>query len=302
MLIWDNAQTTLQKFCQDSSQQGIAFQNLMANHGYKQLLTMLGRQVTENTDYTRLVPEQRGFQVPPDCVWPKTLIIIDGSTTTPVTEEPSDRNWSLRTSGNQLGKPAKFHYLPRFGIGGGVLELDPIPSSAYVLKFIYEATERDLSQAKYITGSVTLTRGSVSVVGAGTVFNADMVGRYFQLTGDVGDRLPYRIREYVDATHLRLEQYYHGNNVSAAAFMIAEAFNLPADCEMLPLFFSAWQWWSSKGNITKAREFAAQWNTGIALAKKNHALTTRDSVIDGEIPAMPFDTSYPAYYPTSLVS
>lgn len=299
LIFWDDAQETLRRMCQDSSIDGIAFQNLMANQGYGQLLEELGRQATEMTEYLTLEANRSSFQVAPDCVRPKTLVLIDGTTETPVIEEPSDLKWTALRSAQSTGKPNQYHYDPRFGVGGGILHLSPVPSSAYILKMIYEATERSLSQPKYTTGSVSLERGSDVVTGIGTNFNADMPGRYFQLTGDNGGRLPYRVREYLGSEELRLEQYYHGNTVTEKPYIIAEAFNLPTDCQMVPLFFAAWMWWSTKGNTVETDKFYKLWREGTRMAKKNHAVPAGDGIIRDNGYSLPFP-DYPPNFPVSV--
>lgn len=302
MLIWDDSRTTLRKFCQDNSPAGVEFQDLMANVGYKKVLTELGRQVTENTRVTTLEASTREYQVAPDCVWPKTIWVVDGTTKYELTEEASDRKWAMKTSTQFSGIPREFHYYPRFGIGGGVLELNPIPSSAYIMKMIYEATEKDLSQVKYTTGSISLVSRSATVTGTGTNFQADMVNRYLRLNGTAGERLWYRIKEYLSGTELELEQFYHGNDVTQEPFIIAEAFALPEDCQMLPLYFAAWEWWLTKGNKGKIAEFEKKYISGMQLAKRTHATTTRNNIINQDVPAFPFGEVYPAHYPLAVES
>lgn len=303
MLIWDDARIVTRKFCQDNSVAGVEFQDLMMNVGYKKILVELGRQVTEVKARLTDLAGDREAQVPPDCMWPKSMELIDGTTRTPITEEPSDVIWTSMISSNQQGKPYKFHYRPRFGVGGGILEFEPIPSSdAYIVAMTYEASERDLSQLKTIQGTVSLTRGDDTVTGSGTNFVTDMVGRYLCLGGSAGQRLWYRIANIQSDTQLRLEQYYHGNNVSDAGYTIAEIFALPEDCHLLPPWYAAWQWWATKGNIAKSREFEGYWTTGLAQAKKTHALTTRDNTVDQNPPMdLGIFTQYPNYYPQSVI-
>lgn len=300
MLIFDDTQIILRKFCQDSSTAGIDFQNLLMNHGYKEVLTTLNRQVTERTLQTTVTPDERGYQVPPDCVWPKDVTLIDGTTRDALTEEPSDRKWNEIKSHQQSGRPSMFHYSPRFGIGGGVLEFDPIPSSDdYLLELIYEATEKDLGVAKVTQGEVSLINGSADVTGNGTNWSRDMENRYFKLGGADGQRIWYRVKQVLSATSLSLEQYYHGNDVTNQPYTIAEIFALPEDCHLLPLYYSAREWWATKGNSGKSADFGAKYTAGLTLAKKNHAVTTRNNLVGQDLPPMPFP-EYPDNYPTSI--
>lgn len=300
MLIWDDSRTVLRKFCQDGSAAGIEFQDFMANVGYKKVLTELGRQVTENTRLTTLEANLGDYQVAPDCIWPKTIWVTSGTTKYKLTEEPSEDKWTMKTSSQVSGIPSEFHFSPRFGIGGGVLELNPIPGSPYQMKMVYEATEKDLGQVKYTTGTVSLTNRSATVTGIGTNFQADMVNRYFRLNGTQGERLWYRVKEFMGSAELKLEQYYHGNDVTEQPFIIAEIFALPEDCQMLPLYFAAWEWWLTKGNSGKIGEFEKKYITGMSIAKKTHATTTRNNIVNQNTPIFPFGEVYPSYYPTAI--
>lgn len=283
MLSWDDAQTTLQRFCQDKSIDGILFQNMMANVGYKEVLAALGRQVTELQSTTALVVSQRNYQVPPDCLMPKTLVLVNGTTRTLIVEEPSDKKWELRRYGIQTGMPTNFHFRPRFGVGGGIIELDPIPASTYTLEMTYEGTERDLSRNKYIAGTIALTNNSATVAGSSLTFVADMVGRYLRPLGDAAQRLPLRIKQFTNTTTLVMENVYQGANISGIAYEIVEIFALPEDIQMLPLYYSAWQWWQTKGNTQRATSFEAQYIQGLEEGKKRHALVVRDQIIDSSL-------------------
>lgn len=307
MISWDDSQTILQNFCQDSSAAGVLFQNMMSNIGYKEVLAALGRQVTEVQATSLLVVAQRNYQVPPDCLMPKTLVLVSGTTRYNVTEEPSDKKWELRRYSQQTGLPTKFHYRPRFGIGGGIIELDPIPGTAYTLELTYEATERDLSKAKYTAGTVTLNSGSAVVNGSATTFVADMVGRYLRSLGDGSQRLPYRIKQFSSVTSLVLENVYQGGTQAGLNYEIIEIFALPEDIHMLPLYYAAWQWWSSKGNVTRAAQFETQYSSGLEQGKKRHSLVVRDQTIEfgmggGGMLGDGIGDSLPWWFPQSVAS
>lgn len=302
MIIWDDALTISQRLGQTADSEAITFLNMMMNVGYKDVLQTLGRQVTEQQARTTLVAEQRNYQVPPDCLFPKTVVLIDGNTQYPLTEEPSDEYWTLFTQNNSVGRPERFHFRPRFGIGGGIIQLDPIPSSdEYVLELTFEATEKDLSKTKYTTGTVSVTQGSAIATGSGTTFTSDMIGRYLRLSSDGTQRLPYRIKDVPAADQLTLENVYQADDASGKNYEIFEAFALPEDCHMLPIYFAEWHWWDSKGNSTRAAKFESQWKNGLSRAKKTHSLTTRDNRVNTSLPSLPFPEGLPSHFPGSVI-
>lgn len=302
MMPYDEAITYMQREAQDWTASGLAFLELMYNVGYMQILTQFGRQVTEITAVTDMVVGQRGYQMPPDCLWPKTIELVDGTTITPLFEVASDKTWASMKSGNMQGSPSHFHYRPRFGVGGGVLETNPISSSAdYDLRMTYEANDKELSKTVYNAGTVTIEQGSADVVGTGTTFTADMVGRYLKVTADGKDRLWYRVKTFTDTTHLTLENVYQGNAAATDTYKISEMPNLPPDMHILPSYFSLMHWWSTKKNADKLKQFEKWFTVGMARAKKTHSVVVRDNIINQGQQGGPFP-EYPPHFPLSLVS
>lgn len=301
MMPFSDAQTYMQREAQDTTTSGLTFLKLMYNMGYLEILSIFGRQQTEIESLTDLVAAQRGYQVPSDCLWPKTLELIDGTTLTPLIEVADDKAWTLMKSGNVQGRPTHFHYRPRFGLGGGVLELYPIPSSStYDLRMFYEAADKSLTKADYDTGTVSINSGSANVTGSGTTFAADMVGRYLKLTDDGTDRLWYRIKTFTSTTAIVLENVYEGSsNASGVAYVISEMPALPPDMHILPAYYALMHWWSTKKDAQKTKQFTDWYNLGMRRARKVHATVVRDGIINQEMPLLPF-AIYPPHFPTSI--
>lgn len=304
MFIWDDARTFMRREAQigTGDTEGVAFLNLMANQGYKILLGVLGRQLTEKVKTATSVAQQRGYQMPSDCAWVKNVSVLVGTTKYPLQEVQSEKQWDYFTQNDYSGIPQRFFYRPRFGIGGGVLELDPIPgASTYTIRLTIEATDKDMSKDAYSTGTVTVANGDATVTGSGTTFAADMVGRILQVTADGADRLWYRIGEFTDATHLELENVYEGAGGSALTYQIAEVFNLPEDIQMLPCYFSLWQWYDSKKDPTNSLKYKNYWENGVKQARLTHATKTRDNIIHYERFTSPFVPAMPEYFPESVI-
>lgn len=82
------------------------------------------------------------------------------------------------------------------------------------------------TELPYSTGTVTVTNGDKTVVGAGTTFTAAMVGRAF---GIDGTGVEYRIAEFTDTTHIDLDVEYAGLTQAAQAYKIVQdRYALPA--------------------------------------------------------------------------
>ncbi len=300
MLIWDDARTFMRREAQigTGDTDGVAFLNLTANQGYKMLLATLGRQLTEKVKTATSVASQRGYQMPPDCAWVKNVSVLVGTTKYPLQEVQSEQTWDYYTQNDYTGIPQRFFYRPRFGIGGGILELDPIPgASDYTIRLTIEATDKDLSKDAYTTGTVTVANGSANVTGSGTTFTSDMVGRIFQLTSDGEDRLWYRVKTFTSTTALVLENVYEGGGTSGLSYKIAEIFNVPEDLQILPCYFALWQWYDSKKDATNALKYRQYWDGGIKQARQTHGIKTRDNIVHyGEFTS-PFMPAMPDYFP-----
>jgi hypothetical protein len=84
--------------------------------------------------------------------------------------------------------------------------------------------------APYATGTVTLTNGSTTVTGSGTVFTSAMTGRGLRVTGR--DEI-YEFT-YVSGTSGTLDRAYEGTTGSGKAYKIfQQVYVLPSDARML---------------------------------------------------------------------
>lgn len=113
----------------------------------------------------------------------------------------------------------------------------PAPSSSgNTITYVYKIRLRDLSQADYTTGTVTLTNGASTITGAGTTFIQDMAGRWIYATPPTGDGNWYEIASYTSATSMTLVNQYQGVTASSIATLIGEMPLLPEDYQDLPVY------------------------------------------------------------------
>ena len=98
-------------------------------------------------------------------------------------------------------------------------KIQPIPSSSgNLIKLRGRLQTRDLTIADYTTGTiVSVANGGTTVVGSGTVWTADMVGRYIKITettaANGGDGFWYQIGGYTSATQITLTKPYEGTSI-----------------------------------------------------------------------------------------
>ncbi len=133
-------------------------------------------------------------------------------------------------------------------------KIQPIPSSTgNLIRLRGRLQTRDLSIADYTTGTITsITNGGTAVVGANTVWTADMVGRYIQITettaANGGDGFWYQIGSYTSATSIGLTKPYEGTSISAgtAAYTIGQCSVIPEAYDIGIVYRSTALWWDNQ--------------------------------------------------------
>jgi len=303
MITWDENQTICQDLSKDASAASLVFFKRLMNVGYKYILAQLGRQVTERTQTTVTVGEQQFYQMPPDFLFHKKLSITVGSTVYTPEEVESQEVWNrLNQSAQYSDTPQKIFIRPRFGIGGAEIGIYPIPSSDdNTITEIYEAGDKDKSIAAYTTGSVSVTNHAATVTGSGTTWITPMEGRYFNLTGEYGDDMFYKIITKSTATSIILENVYEGETAAAQNYQICEMFNLPEEMQILPCHYALWFYFSAKKDKDKIVEHKTFFDEGMILGKRRYAAKSRDSAIQKKLKWMDI-SNYPGHFPTSGVS
>ena len=140
----------------------------------------------------------------------------------------------------------------------------PTPSSSSnVITINYKIRLRELSQADYATGTVTLTNGSSVVTGSGTTFVPDMVGRWIYATPPTGDGNWYEIATYTSATVLGLVNQYQGTTASAITTLVGEVPLLPEDYQDLPVYRACSIYFTTRvPDPTRAEMFSKLYNEG----------------------------------------
>lgn len=149
--------------------------------------------------------------------------------------------------------------------------IQPIPSTTGNLIVLRGRLQtRDLSIEDYTDGTiVSVANGGVDVVGSGTIWTADMVGRYIQITNTTaangGDGFWYQIGSFTDATHIGLVSPYEGTSILAgnASYIIGQCAVIPEAYDIAVVYRSAALYWQDKGNPTKSERFWRMYDGGV---------------------------------------
>jgi len=141
----------------------------------------------------------------------------------------------------------------------------PTPaSSSNAITYNYKARLRDLTQADYVTGTVTLTNASSVVTGSVTTFTADMVGRWIYATPPTGDGNWYEIGSYTSSTVLGLVNQYQGLTAGSITTLIGEVPLLGEDYQDLPVYRALSIYFTSRNpDPNKATFYTDLYNAGV---------------------------------------
>jgi hypothetical protein len=271
------------------------------NLGYKDLLHTFRGEETEDVRTALTQTGLRAIKLPPNYIRIHTVTATVGNQEYVVHEEESQQEWVKRLYANRTSsRPDVYYIRPRMGTGGSELLLDPKPSNATTtIRIYYSANARDLEQDQYTTGTVTLANDSPTVTGTDTVFSLAMEGRYFKVNDELGDGMWYRITDYTNGTSITLENDWQQNDISGKNFIIAEAFALPEDLQMGPVYYTMWHYYAG---IRKDRKEAKEWQTQYEILRKraeeNYKRKGKSNVIADKGGSSPWPV-YPFHFPDS---
>ena len=121
---------------------------------------------------------------------------------------------------------------------------------------------RNLGIADYTTGTiVSVANEGTAVVGSGTTWTADMVGRYIQITQTTaaggGDGFWYEIGAFTDATNITLLKPYQGTTIAAgsASYTIGQVPVIPEAYQPAIEYRSTALYWQNQNDITRAKTY-----------------------------------------------
>lgn len=303
MIKWDRAYGLAQSWTGDSSATMLVNLKELLNLGYKDILQIFTGEETEDVRTTSTQIGIRAIKLAPNYIRMHSVTATIGSQVHTLVEEESQERFNERLYLNRNSSRPEVYFLrPRFGVGGTELLLDPIPSTTTTTITInYAANARDLSQDSYITGTITVTNGSTTITGSGTIFTAAMVGRYFQVTDTVGtgDGNWYRITGFTSTTILTIENKYDGTSISGKTFTISEIFSLPEEMQILPVYYAMMHYYLGYRQ-DKDEKRLALWETrykaGLMAAEKRYKRKSKSNVLRDKAKTTGWPV-YPGYFP-----
>lgn len=148
--------------------------------------------------------------------------------------------------------------------------LNPTPStSGRKITIRGRLNVRDLGIADYTTGTiVSIANQGTALVGSGTTWTADMVGRYIKINqttaANGGDGFWYEIGGYTSATSLTLLKPYEGTAIVAgsATYTIGQVPVIPEAYQPAITYRTAALYWQNQNDLTRAKTYWMQYDGG----------------------------------------
>lgn len=274
-LTFEQLYTDTQEEAQDDSAATLLLIKRAINQGMQKFGAALNREWRNQRSTFSLVADQQYYQMPEDCIRPKTIVITIGEVDYTLTEEPDEEKWNLlnaNSSNERSSIPEKFRVE-----GSDLFGIWPVPSdsvsNAGLLR--YESRMRKMTQADYTTGSITVANGSAAIVGAGTAFTAAMVGRtLFVEDGGAQAGIAYKIDAFTDATHVTLENYYAGLSGSTLSYRIGEVPDIPEEYHESLIDYALYRVYKRRKDRALYRDSYAAFNQALEECRENYASST----------------------------
>src|SRR6185503_9216961 len=215
-ITWTDAENKMQRIARDNSSGTLAQLDQDYNTGYHLFNAKLARYYTREQQFTNIITNQSIYQTPVDCLRITGITsLVGGSSATgyswPLTEIRSEYQWrqitSYRTANNW---PAWY-----ISLGNDKFQVWPIPSQNVTngFRLYYQPQDSDLSiedvTSTSTNATVTVTNGSTLVTATSGVFNQNMRGLWFQITG-VTDLTFYQIIAVPTNSTLTLKSAFVG--------------------------------------------------------------------------------------------
>lgn len=263
-------------FCNVSTSDSVKMAKIDANNN-DSIRTMCNLQggklrFLEDTKDMATIADQAGYQIPNGF---RKLIDLQ------VYSEATDAASATIYAPEMIFDPTKWKLVQQYRLGTSDVPyfayvenqkyyLNPTPSTTGLLiRLRGRLQTRDLSIADYTTGTITsIANGGTAVVGSGTTWTADMVGRYIQITNTTaangGDGFWYQIGSYTSATSIGLLKPYEGTTIAAgtAAYIIGQCSVIPEAYDIGVCYRSAALYWDNQNDLVRAKTYWLKYDGG----------------------------------------
>lgn len=232
-----------------------------------------------NSDYTEAlstdvtVASQQSYELPYNYDKLNSVTITVGTYKYPILEVTERQFWNLLQQTTNFTSTIPQYYF----IDAGKIYFYPTPSANNnTINYSYKMLVKDLANADYTTGTITLTNGSTTVTGAGTTFTSAMVGRY--LKGN-NDGYWYKIQSFTNATTITLSKKFQGTTGAGLSYTIGEMPIIPESFHPSLVDYATFQYYLLNKNFPVMQVYEKRWNEAVKLCAQDGGDKTGDVVI-----------------------
>ncbi len=219
------------------------------------------------------VASQQGYEIPNNARKLIDVYNVVGTTTYWPRAIFDPNKWKVVLSYNLGDSDVPLFYYRQ---GNKVLFVPTPASTAQTINMRVRLQQRDLSIDDYTTGTITsITNGAKALVGSGTTWTADMVGRFIRITQTTaaggGDGFWYEIAAFTDATHITLVKPYQGTTLAAAtaAYTIGQVPIIPEQYQRAIIYRAAALYWENHEDPKKAKDYWNKYDGGYEAGLSN---------------------------------
>lgn len=272
MLTFQNIYEEVQEQVQDDSATSLVLIKRAINQGAKKFGAVLNREWRQSEKIFSLVADQQYYQLPEDAIRLRWITVTIGSVAYPLTEIADEDTWrdiNMTTTTSSIPT----HYYVR---GNDEFGIYPTPSAtvASAGRISYERRMRDMAQADYSTGTITVTNADATITHSGTGFSSSMIGRWFSVTDGSADGMWYRISAYTDTSNMELENTYAGTTGSGRTFIIGEIPDIPEEFHESLIDYACYRYYRRRRDNSLAREMRAVFEDAIDECRSNYSTKT----------------------------
>jgi len=280
---FNNLKADFLTLSKNSDSNNTTLASTLLNLWIRKILALRDWSFNTTSDTITTVANQQAYELPHNCFRVKQVKQLNSDTYYFPQEITSREAW------NALNASSDTSSIPTHWFVNESNQLEVYPKSSVAGNTIYvyfRKTAKDYLETDYETGTVTITNGSVYLIGTGTNWTSTMVGRHFSLGYD---GFWYEIGGYLTNAYLTLKKKFKGLSVVASSpYEIGELIPLPEGFEDLVLWASLSDYYTHRGeNIPLAQEYERRYKEGLEDLKKrdrrteSSILTTEADIMEG---------------------
>ncbi len=268
MRTWNTYKNNTASFCNinTSDTTAMALIGTNINDSIRTICNLQGGKLRflESTSDMTTVANQQTYQIPNKYRKLIDMYIYDGSGSSTDTIYAPRMIFNPTLWKNVLQSHLGTQEVPYFTyVENRTFKIQPIPSvTGNLITLRGRLNTRDLSIADYTTGTiVSITNGGTAIVGSGTTWTADMVGRYIQITNTTaangGDGFWYEIGSYTSATSIGLVKPYEGTSISvgSATYTIGQCSVIPEAYDIAVVYRATALYWQNQNDLIRAKTY-----------------------------------------------